>query len=63
MQKVFRRQSRFTSAGQGVRQGSGDALSTQLAEAIAEAAQSLGQEDDITVPSITRKLDLNSVLA
>jgi hypothetical protein len=39
------------------------ALSTQSAEAIAEAAQSFGQEDDITVLSITRTLDLNPALA
>ena len=38
-------------------------LSTQSAEAIAEAAQSFGQEDDITVLSITRTLDLNPALA
>jgi hypothetical protein len=39
------------------------AISTQPAEEIARAAQHFGQEDDITVLSITRTLDLNPALA
>jgi len=39
------------------------ATSTEPAEAIAKTAQQWGQEDDITVLSITRTLDLNPVLA
>jgi len=38
-------------------------LSTQPAEAIAEAAQAFGQDDDITVLSVTRTTDLNPALA
>jgi hypothetical protein len=38
-------------------------LSTQPAEAIAQAAQAFGQEDDITVLSVTRTNDLNPAMA
>ena len=41
----------------------GASLSTQSAEAIAEAAQAFGQDDDITVLSVTRTVDLNPALA
>jgi serine phosphatase RsbU (regulator of sigma subunit) len=40
----------------------GASLSTQSAEAIAQAAQTFGQEDDITVLSMTRRNDLNPAL-
>ena len=38
-------------------------LSTQPAEAIAQAAQAFGQDDDITVLSLTRTVDLNPAMA
>jgi hypothetical protein len=40
----------------------GASLSTQSAEAIAQAAQTFGQEDDITVLSLARRNDLNPAL-
>jgi sigma-B regulation protein RsbU (phosphoserine phosphatase) len=39
------------------------AISAESAEKVAQAAQAFGQEDDITVLSITRRLDLNPGLA
>jgi len=41
----------------------GASLSTQPAETIAQAAQAFGQDDDITVLSVTRTVDLNPALA
>jgi sigma-B regulation protein RsbU (phosphoserine phosphatase) len=40
-----------------------EAISNQPAKAIAEAATQFGQEDDITVLSVTRTVSLNSALA
>jgi serine phosphatase RsbU (regulator of sigma subunit) len=39
------------------------AISNQPANAIAEAAAQFGQEDDITVLSVTRTVDLNPAMA
>jgi len=39
------------------------AISNQPANAIAEAATQFGQEDDITVLSVTRTVDLNPLMA
>jgi len=39
------------------------AISSHSARAIAEAATRFGQEDDITVVSVRRAVDLNSALA
>ena len=39
------------------------AISTEPAEAIANAAQAFGQDDDITVLSVTRTASLNQALA
>ena len=39
------------------------AISTQPAEAIAQAAQAFGQEDDITVLTVTRIVNLNRAMA